>query len=441
MQVIITHESADFDAFASAAIARKLYPRAVFVATGGFGRGVREFVTLHRDRFSYVDRSAVDFASVNRVILVDVRRLSRLSKVPALRDRIAARDPALDVHVWDHHAASADDAPASMAVVERVGSATTLLLEEARARAIEIDPVEATLFALGIHADTGSLTFSSTTARDASALAWLMQLGADLSVISRFLEPRWTAAQRQALALALEALTTQHVRGLRVAFASAKVPPQTEGLDEVTSALLHLSECDALFALWIVGARLRVIARARSGAVALHRALESLGGGGHPTAATASLSLATLSEPEPVTAVARAIERAIIEQDVAVLRVRDVMSSPVHSVSPTETLSALRASLGAWRHSGAPVLRERRLVGIVCVADLERAEARGASHLSVSSIMRQPVRTIGEDATLEEALAAMARWDVGRLPVVRDEETIGIITRVDVRRALYASAQ
>jgi tRNA nucleotidyltransferase (CCA-adding enzyme) len=83
------------------------------------------------------------------------------------------------------------------------------------------------------------------------------------------------------------------------------------------------------------------------------------------------------------------------------------------------------------------VLRERKLVGIVCAADLDRAEARGDSALSAASIMRQPVRTTTEDATLEDALDAMAKWDVGRLLVLRGDEVVGIVTRVDARRALY----
>lgn len=433
MKVVIAHESADFDAFAAAALATRLYEGAVYVATGGFGRGVRAFATLHRDRFGYVDVSAVDWPSVSLAVLVDVRRLSRLDKVRALRERITRGDPTLSVHVWDHHAASAEDAPAQRAVVERVGSTTTLLLEALRERGMDVDHVEATLYSLAIHADTGSLTFANTTARDAEALAWLMAKGADLAVINRFLNPPWSALQREALSLALESMVVRAVRGARVGFTTATIASQCEGLDEVTSELMRLSECDALFTLWSQGTKLRVIARSKVGLVDVSRALSELGGGGHSTAATVSVR----ESAGDVSSVMASIEAAIERQAIDAVRVGDVMSSPVHSLSPTADLRVLRESLRAWRHSGAPVLRDRRLVGIVCVADLERAEAKRDARLSVASIMRQPVRTTTEDATLEEALELMAKWDVGRLPVLRGEELVGIVTRVDARRVLY----
>lgn len=437
MKVVIAHESADFDAFAAAMLATRLYEGAVYVATGGFGRGVRAFATLHRDRFGYVDVSAVDWRTVTFVALVDVRRLSRLEKVRALRERITSGDPTLCVHVWDHHAASGEDAPAAMAVVERVGSTTTLLLEALRERGMQVDHVEATLYALAIHADTGSLTFANTTARDAEALAWLMSKGAELAVINRFLNPPWSALQREALSLALESMSVRLVRGARVGFTTATVAAQCEGLDEVTSELLRLSECDALFTLWSQGSRVRVIARSKAGLVDVARAVSGLGGGGHATAATVAVRVDSRGDSAVIGETLASIEEAIGRQSIEAVRVRDVMSSPVHSVSPSADLRALRESLELWRHSGAPVLRERKLVGIVCVADLERAEAKRDPRLSVASIMRQPVRTTVEDATLEEALEFMAKWDVGRLPVLRGDELVGIVTRVDARRVLY----
>jgi tRNA nucleotidyltransferase (CCA-adding enzyme) len=200
---------------------------------------------------------------------------------------------------------------------------------------------------------------------------------------------------------------------------------------------LRFSECDALFTLWSQGSRVRVIARSKAGLVDVARAVSGLGGGGHATAATVAVRVDSRGDSAVIGETLASIEEAIGRQSIEAVRVRDVMSSPVHSVSPSADLRALRESLELWRHSGAPVLRERKLVGIVCVADLERAEAKRDPRLSVASIMRQPVRTTVEDATLEEALEFMAKWDVGRLPVLRGDELVGIVTRVDARRVLY----
>ena len=83
------------------------------------------------------------------------------------------------ITVVDHHVESNTDIPeAEDYVVDNVGSVTTLIVEKLRKERVDVTPPEATLLALGIHADTGSLCFDSTTPRDATALAWAMRNGA-----------------------------------------------------------------------------------------------------------------------------------------------------------------------------------------------------------------------------------------------------------------------
>ena len=67
------------------------------------------------------------------------------------------------------------------------GSLVTLLVHIIAEREIAVTPFEATVFALGIHEDTGSLTFSTTTPRDAEALAFCMRRGADTTVLEKWL--------------------------------------------------------------------------------------------------------------------------------------------------------------------------------------------------------------------------------------------------------------
>ena len=58
---------------------------------------------------------------------------------------------------------------------------------------------EATLLLLGIYEDTGSLTYDTTTARDAQAAAWLLEQGAQLNVVRRFLNIPLTPEQQRVL--------------------------------------------------------------------------------------------------------------------------------------------------------------------------------------------------------------------------------------------------
>jgi tRNA nucleotidyltransferase (CCA-adding enzyme) len=433
LDIVVTHASADFDAFAAAMAARRLYPGALAVMSRGLSRGVREFAALHRDRFPWLAAQDIDQAAVRKLVVVDVRRASRLVDLATLRARAEARDPTLEVHVWDHHPASDDDLVADEVFVEPVGSVTTLLVEAIRARGLEVDEIEATLFALGIHADTGSLQYASTSSRDAEALAWLLGRGASLRALHRFLTVPFSAAQRSALAAALGGVETLRIAGLRVTLARLTLEKPMEGLDEVAAELFRLELPHALFLIASVPSRRRahVIARAREGMLDVAAILGDLGGGGHAPAASVARSDTT----------GEALEAELLErlgrEPVRALRVCDVMSSPVRTVAPDHPLARLRDELPSWGHTGVPVMREGALVGIVSTDDIERAAREGRLELGVASCMRSPVRTIAPEASVEEALDLMASHRVGRLPVLRDGRLVGIVTRKDVRDLIY----
>lgn len=59
---------------------------------------------------------------------------------------------------------------------DQVGSVSTIITEQLQERGLQMEEAEATLLALGVHSDTGSLTFDSATAR------WVRRTGyAELS--------------------------------------------------------------------------------------------------------------------------------------------------------------------------------------------------------------------------------------------------------------------
>jgi len=432
LEIIVTHDLADFDAFASAVAAQKLYPEARVVMGPRLGRNVREFLALHKDRFRFIRASEVDQAAVRHLIVVDVRRRSRLSDVAELLARIDAGDPLLRVTVWDHHGATSDDLVGDEEVVAKVGSATTLLVEAMREGAVPIDAVEATLFALGIHTDTGSLVHATSTARDARAVAWLMDQGASLAVLNRYLSAPMTPDQRRALAEVLEAAEVRCVGRLEVCFSIVVLDRDIDGIDVVASEALALLGHHALFALFFVKSKaVQVVGRARSDWIDVGAALRGIGGGGHAPAGAARVKGQGPAEVQD------AIIRALTEQAPRPRLVRDVMSTPVRTVPPELPLSDLEQSLRTWQHTGVPVLRGGELVGIISRRDVEKAARDGRLALPVSSCMASRVHTIAEDVSLEGALERMTERDVGRLPVMRNDRVVGILSRTDVLRFLY----
>ncbi|MFL6042157.1 MAG: DHH family phosphoesterase, partial [Gaiellales bacterium] len=158
-EIIVTHQSTDFDALGAMLAARRLYPQAQVVLHGGLNRNVREFVALHETQLGLADASRCDLSAVKRVIVVETSDLSRLGDLA----EVARRD-GVETLLFDHHGEVVPDwSDRAHSVLSSDGALATTLVAILAERGIEPTPAEATALALGIHEDTGSLTYVSTT--------------------------------------------------------------------------------------------------------------------------------------------------------------------------------------------------------------------------------------------------------------------------------------
>ena len=432
MKLITSHESTDFDALASCVGLQKLFPDSVIGVSGGFSPNVHQYLAIHGDRFRTQRCQDLDLSQVDMLIVTDVRRRSRLTHVEPVFQRAARNPRSVRILVWDHHPSTADDVHADEEHVQPVGSVTTLIVEELRARGAEIDREEATLFSLGIHEDTGSLAYARSSSRDATALAWLMGQGAQLGLLQRFLRPRLDAVERDLLVRLLGAVHDLPRFGASIGIApleTGEVPPS---LADVSAEAFRLLPHDALFCAYrLPNGKTHVIGRAQASAVPVGAILQELGGGGHAGAGSAVVRDAPLDQV--VGLLHAVVERRCRRPQV----VRELMSSPVRTVTPEMPLSELAQSLEEWGHTGAPVIRDGTLVGMISRRDVERAQREGRGSLAVSSCMAHQVRTVGPDAPLPEALDQMQAYNIGRLPVLDGSRIIGILSREDVLGYLY----
>ena len=180
MQVITTHINADFDAMASMIAAKKLYPDAQMVFPGSQEGNLREFFVKSTSFiYDFTRIKNINLDDVDFLILVDTRQRSRIGRFEEIVDR-----PDLRIHIYDHHPDAPDDIKGEKEIVRLVGSTSTILTGLIKERGIKLSPEEATILALGIYEDTGSLTFSSTTEEDFLACAYLRSCGCDLNLVS-----------------------------------------------------------------------------------------------------------------------------------------------------------------------------------------------------------------------------------------------------------------
>lgn len=108
------------------------------------------------------------------------------------------------------------------------------------------------------------------------------------------------------------------------------------------------------------------------------------------------------------------------------------MSAPVVTVSRDATLAAA-ARLLTREQIGSLVVGEEHLSGIVTETDVVRAVGEELDpDTPVQELMSDPVVTIGPDETLHAAAERMGRNGVKKLPVVEGGAPIGIITTTDL---------
>ncbi|MEW6441150.1 MAG: CBS domain-containing protein [bacterium] len=119
------------------------------------------------------------------------------------------------------------------------------------------------------------------------------------------------------------------------------------------------------------------------------------------------------------------------------LKIKQVMTSPVLTVTPETRMTQLKELLRTRRISGAPVLVEGKLVGIVSIEDLIKSLLDGRPDLPVGERMTESIITVQEEESVVEAVKRFAEHGVGRLPVVDAHGRLtGILTGSDITRGL-----
>ena len=433
MDLILCHTTADFDALGAAVGLTCLKPGSKIVLTGGAHPPVRDFLALHRDEYHLIERRSVNPEQIRSLMVVDTQKRARLGKAAIWFDLPNIQE----IIVYDHHFGQEGDIPTTQLYLDEVGATTTLMVEELQKNNISLNSAQATVMALGIHVDTGSLTYKQSTARDAFALAWLMEQGANLSVISTYRDPGLSPQLQQLLSQALENLEYVCLRGYTIAWVMIKTDDFVPGLSGLASEIIDLTETDAVllaneYPLSEEDWRLTVIGRTQIPQTNLNSLFQTHGGGGHSQAA--SFNLRTTDSQPILQELLAELKAQIPHPPIA----RDLMSSPVRTIRPETTIAEAQRILLRYGHSGLSVVNNQDLlIGIISRRDLDIALHHGFGHAPVKGYMTSNLKTITPDTSLPEIESLMVTYDIGRLPVLEHRQLVGIVTRTDVLRELH----
>ena len=219
MDVISTHVNADFDCLGAMIAAKRLYPDAVLVFSGGQERGLRDFL-LQSTLYAYGIKRVrdINLNEVTRLILVDVRSAVRIGQFAEI-----LQNPDLQIHIYDHHPVDEHTIKGDVEFIQDVGATTTIMTQLFIERGIVPTAEEATMMMLGLYEDTGHLLFSGTTPADFQSAAFLLQHGANLNTVADFLVREMTSEQVGLLNDLLHSCQKIIINGIEIAIAYATV--------------------------------------------------------------------------------------------------------------------------------------------------------------------------------------------------------------------------
>ena len=427
MQIVIPHKNVDFDALASLAAAAMLYGEAKPVLPTSVNPNVRAFLSIHKGIFSFEPLKNTDLDAVDRLIVVDTNRWTRLEGTGKL-----AKRSDLDIHVWDHHP-DLGDINASMRRQEALGAAATMLVEALMEKCIQPSPIHATLFLAGIYEDTGHLTFPSTTPRDLRAAAFLLEMHADLKIIQTMLRPTYGPRQKEILFHLLADAKRMKFKGYKMSVGRMDIEGHVPGLAEVVSMYRNIINVDVAFVIFrdMQKDRCMVIGRSGVDSFDVGAVMRLLGGGGHCGAGSAMVKSA---EPEGVETW---LMEAMQDYRQMPVQISDLMSFPVESVPPDMQMREVEATLNRLGYSGMVVMDGEKLVGVISRRDLNKLTNEGQWRSPVKAFMSREVLTVTPMHSVAEAMRTLVKHDIGRLPVIENDRVIGIISRSDAMIYYY----
>lgn len=426
--VITTHLNADFDSIASVLAATKLYPKAVVVFPGSQEKGVRNFMDVSgKDLLPILTLKELDMAQVETLVVVDTRQKDRIGRLASLLEK-----PYLKVHCYDHHPQSNSDIHADLLFFRETGANTTMMVELLQGKNILLTPVEATLLALGIYEDTGSFSFPSTKPADFRAAAWLLENHADIKLVESYLAHRLNEQQVELLDELLKGSTIHYLNGIEFYLGSVSSNDYVEDFSLIVHEFMEIRQSSVFFALVRMPDASLIVARSKDVRVDVAAILRELGGGGHQSAASATVHDMTLNELEG--RLFSAIQRYVGAEPLA----KDFMSYPVLFCSPDTTIQQAHDDLSKYGISILPILQNNQVVGLISRRTIEKAISHGLSREPVSEYMTPDFATVTLDSTLSELKNIIVTKRQRFVPVVEHGELKGVITRTDLLQILSA---
>ncbi|MBW1915703.1 MAG: CBS domain-containing protein [Deltaproteobacteria bacterium] len=176
--------------------------------------------------------------------------------------------------------------------------------------------------------------------------------------------------------------------------------------------------------------------RSRLNDVNVAEIVSSFGGGGHSSAASATIKGKTIVQVE------RSIKALLRSRINPQKLVKDTMSAPVIQIRPEGEIKDASILMTKYNINVLLVIdKNKRLLGYITRQILEKAVFFGLGNIQVREYMNIDIKTIGPDASLSQAKDTIIKDRLRLLAVVEDDIVIGVITRTDLLSILVGGPE
>jgi tRNA nucleotidyltransferase (CCA-adding enzyme) len=426
MKVITTHNNADFDSLSSMVAAKKLYPDAILVFPGSQEKTLRDFLihsTLYI--FDIARIKGIDYNEVDTLILVDTRQKKRIGDFAKILNK-----ENLTIHIYDHHPPARDDIRGNVEYIQNTGATVSILVSLLKEKGISITPEEATVMMLGIYEETGNFQYPSTKIEDFNAAAYLLSQGANVNIVSDMLVKELTHEQVILLHDLMNNAAVYNINGINIIVTEGASESYVGDLAVVVHKLRDIENINVIFALFSMEDRAYVIGRSRIPEVDVGYILSLLGGGGHKEAASATIKDMTLLEAKE-----RLIE--ILKNNVKPLwRAKDIMFFPVKTIVADSPIEEAKNLMVKYNINALPVILDNHVVGIITRQIAGKAAFHKLERIPVKEYMSTEFSTVKPDDSIEKVKEIIIGNNQRFLPVTKNGELVGAITRTDLLKIL-----
>lgn len=424
MKIIIGHSNTDLDCIGSMMLAKYLYPDHQPVRSGLLHPTARKVQNLYRHHINFLQPKELKGEQIEGMVIVDTRTRGRVEEF----FRYIGNN-GFPVEIWDHHPAEESGFPGAELFEEPCGANTSQLGAEIMRRGLVVGEEDATIALAGIYADTGNFTHENVTVTDFEVASFLLESGADLTLVKKFLKPLSGAYQVTLFHEILNRLEYRTIHGHSVGVCYWEIDEdETEGLGLVVERVFELENQDAVFGIFHFPRKQKtlLIGRNQKPNIDLHGLMRAFGGGGHAKAASANVKGRDGGE-------VLAEFELLLESHLAdAITAADLMSSPVMTVSQKATLIEASLRLEEYGHTGLPVVDEAgKPVGFISLRDIMKGRKADQMHAPVKGFMSKKLVSAPPEATIREIERLLFDNNVGHLPVIREGDLIGILTRTD----------